>query len=186
MQTENKKNDIISITTFRQVTWEYDRPVCIFCDIDDTVISDKESMDRAFALSKEEPDDIKRLELYYRELHTPYATDLDGFQNMMERLSQSDPSSEFSFLTARGCETHSITLEHLQMAGIPNGHNHRVYYTNNWCTKGVYMRDSIFCLSSSASLPTSVQYIFIDDNELHLKSVHELFPQIQCYRWRTK
>ncbi len=173
-------SSIPTISSFHQITWDPQQPVTIFCDIDDTVLSDRHSLENAFLTAQNEPDEIKRLEIYFRLMGKHEATDLEGFLALRERLKAGAPTNELCFLTARGMESHPETKEHLRSVGIPDVESYRIFYTNNWCEKGVYLRDTIF---GSTALPSSIQYIFVDDNELHLQSVHTIFPQIQCYRF---
>lgn len=182
-----------TISSFREIKWDANVPVIILCDIDDTVLTFRDSVKHAFAFVnsflKENPDsdEILRFQAhskYTRLLDTPTPTDMEGYVDMLNRVNESrfrhGPFlSDFCFLTARSQDGHEFTLQNLADIGMTNAREYRIYYTGNIMLKGEfiqqYMRDYVLDMDNT-------QVIFIDDNRAQLESVSSLFPKITCYQ----
>lgn len=185
-----------TISSFREIKWDANVPVIILCDIDDTVLTFRDSVKHAFAyvnsFLKENPesDELARAQAhakYTRLLDTPTPTDLEGYADMLNRVNESRMRhgpflSEFCFLTARSQDGHEFTLQNLADVGMIDPRKYRIYYTANIMLKGEfiqkYMPDCVLDMDDT-------QVIFIDDNLAQLESVSTLFPKITCYHMKA-
>jgi hypothetical protein len=137
-----------------------DKKTLIICDIDDTLIK------------------FKNIEQYriFGSLVKPLPTDIYGFISMLKKVKINN--GKIIFLTARISAAEKITRQQFSDIGL-NYNDFNIYYTNGNMEKGYYIMDNI-------ELSNYDEIIFIDDNDVCLISVINLFPDIKCYKFDWK
>lgn len=108
----------------------------------------------------------------YCENTPPRPTDLHGFRDLVKRVEES--GGELLFLTARGEESHSYTINQFKMIGVEN--KHRIHYTNGSHDKGAY-------ISNRIDISRFNHVVFIDDTQHVLDTVMAKHPAIRCYKF---
>ncbi len=170
------------INSFHDVTFDESLKPLVICDIDFTFIRPLENIDyyenKSQQLKKEGFHDVtaEKLMMYsYTSLGMVKQTDPVGFMQMIETIKKYD--GKFIFLTARGIESHSKTMNDLIFAGLNHPDQFEIHYTNNEISKGEYIKKT--------NLIDGYQHIsFIDDYIAFISSVHNYFPDINCYLFR--
>lgn len=200
-------NPVIPISTFNDVVLSAKKPL-ILCDIDDTIIGYKKNytffytqvkemveiqksahsgpqtsfrsiMTSNKAINMTEPE-IRNAaaNLYenYRQTSRPKHCDFNGFNDLVKRAS--NLGGELQFLTARGRQATFFTKMQFAEIGITYS-SYPVHYTGGIISKGEYITKYI-------DLNQYGEVIFIDDLDNYIKTVVELCPYIQCYKFEYK
>lgn len=196
-------NPVITIDTFRNVSITK-RKTLVLCDIDDTIIGYDKNFDYFYmiAISNIEkyknaharPENIfnnilnnqgetitkndinimaNRLYDEYRERNRPKHCDYDGFMRMCKKLQ--DMGGELQFVTARSKESEYFTRMQFNEIGLKYD-DYKVHYTGGTISKGNYIYQ-YFNMSKYGEV------IFIDDLDSFIKSVVDMCPVIQCYKF---
>jgi predicted secreted acid phosphatase len=180
------------ITTFDQVEIPQDKTTLVLCDIDDTVLRypmllqdfyKKEQAAAEFIFMSVTSKKEKQIyineyindEYYiYRTKTDPIHTDIDGFNNMIQKIYSN--GGELKFVTSRSIVFNEQTRKHLQTIGI-DPELYKIHYTfESGVKKSRYIQENI----------NKEQYqniIFIDDREDELKLVRNDHPDITTYRF---
>jgi len=169
-----------SISSFSQIHFINELQYLIICDIDETILHFpdcdrfcKEWIKSNKILYENYDTVLKELKLYYKRLKAPSPTDYDGFINMMRIINKTN--SKFLFLTARSYSSDALTKTHLKNIGLITDEM-EIHYTGEKISKGEYIKKNI-------DLSVWTYVIFIDNDEINIKTVTSLCPQIDCYQF---
>lgn len=173
---------ILQISSFREINIDQTKPTLILCDIDETLLTWKKN--EAYFLREQikKTPNLSLPELYflarnefaiYRSSLPPTPTDIEGFREMIQKLSI-HPNSKCMFLTARSASYHT------QMDFEDIGIDYKafvVHYTANQITKGQYIKKYI-------DVSPYQDVIFIDDNTDYIQSVLIEELGIRCFQFQ--
>jgi hypothetical protein len=168
------------ISSFTQVELTNGLKYLIICDIDETILHFPncdllcENLVKDLRLKDEDyENELKLLKFYYKNIMAPKHTDYDGFVNMLKKINETN--GKLIFLTARNLESDNLTKKHLKQIGI-SPDEFEIHYTSNKITKGEYIRKHI-------DLCNWENVIFIDDYDIYIKTVTDIYPEIICYKF---
>ena len=102
----------------------------------------------------------------------PRPTDIHGFRDLVKRVEETN--GNLLFLTARGEESHSYTINQFKMIGVDN--KHHIHYTNGSHDKGAY-------ISNRIDISRFNHVVFIDDTQHVIDTVMSKHPAIRCYKF---
>lgn len=174
------------ISSFNEVELPINSKVLVLCDIDDTILHfpDCDNFCKKFIKEIYPKDSIKKdsivydkelekLKNTYRIIKLPNHTDYNGFVSMVKTINEMN--GKLMFLTARRSITNDWTKKQFKQIGI-NPEEFEIHYAGTLMTKGEYIKQYI-------NLDGWQNVIFIDDNDMYIKSVKDLHPQIICYKF---
>ena len=180
------------ITTFDQVDIPEDKTTLVLCDIDDTILRYplsfkdfyKNEITSAIFMfmwttSKAEKKIYMEEYIYdryisYKANTEPLHTDIDGFNNMIQKIYSR--GGELKFLTSRSIAYNNFTRKQLQKIGI-NPDLYAFHYTyESGVKKSRYIWENI-------DKEKYQNIIFIDDREDELELVRQDHPEISTYRF---
>ena len=177
---------IVKINTFDDVIL-FSENTLVICDIDDTILHYPDCMEKCMQkLQKMYPNmtydfylrSLENLIYQYKYDETPVHTDPDGFNNLLNRIKKTN--GNLIFLTARTKSYEEKTVEHFDNIGLVYD-EYEVHYTDNIITKGQYIEKYLMDHIQKAN-----QVIFIDDYDIYIQSVLDVFPRIKCYHFKCK
>lgn len=158
----------------------------VICDIDDTLLYWSKKKDDYYNMIAQDfpklsSEEIEKEAIYflnvYKAIYQPKITDPNGFNNLSEKIN-SLPNSKIMFLTARTADLkndNKFTRKNFEANGLKYDH-YVIHYTNNMISKGDYIKKNI-------KLDGYNEIIFIDDCELYIKSVKDILPHVNCYKF---
>lgn len=170
-----------TISSFEEVVLPSSGKPLIICDIDYTLICPVYGAD--YFINKFKNKDTNEKVMY--QIANEYSnrsfrlghirqTDPKGFKKMVEQVEQME--GNLIFLTARHVHGHKKTLDDLIKVGL-GGLKFKIHYTNNQISKGEYIK--MYKLTEGYD-----SVCFIDDYTEFIQSVVDLFPEINCYRFK--
>jgi hypothetical protein len=170
----------------------------IICDIDETLLTwNKKSSDfnhlvkLDFNLKDKEYEEYEEYEEYkeiekeaqcflnmYRVIVKPEMTDVNGFNNLLDKIIQTD--SQIIFLTARPNNESSKKFTRKNFTDIGLDYDkYTIHWTNNnSISKGEYIFNNI-------DINKYNEIIFIDDYESYIKTVNDILHNIICYKFEA-
>ena len=170
-----------SINSFHEVELTKEKTLVI-CDIDETLLYYPGIESKCNVMIKDLKNilterefkrELNEIKIMYRTIVPPKHTDLDGFINMKNKLT--NLNGKLIFLTARCKEYDNFTKNQiLKVSGLKD--EFEIHYTNNQMSKGEYIKNNI-------PLELWEQVIFIDDMDSSIESVLQLDCNIQCYKF---
>lgn len=176
--TTNKS--FIEISSFEEIILPSSGKPLIICDIDYTIICPIYGSDYFINKFKNKDTNEKVLnqiaiDYSYRSFKLGHIrqTDPKGFKKMIEQVEKM--GGNLIFLTARHVNGHKKTLDDLIKVGL-GGHKYKIHYTNNQISKGEYIK--LYKLTEGYD-----HIYFIDDYMDFIKSVLDLVPEINCYKF---
>jgi hypothetical protein len=179
---------IKKVTSFSVISDMIKENTLVLCDIDETVLRYKKSLDDFYKESYEylikiddffDEEDTKNLalnEFYeYRESNIPFHTDKDGWDKMIDQIEKTN--SKLVFITARSNASKNTTLEQLKSVGIESN-KYEYHFTYDYkMSKGSYIENFI-------DINQFDNVFFIDDDENTTKIVKHKHNTIDCYLYK--
>jgi hypothetical protein len=176
------------IKTFKDIIFQDNLKPLVICDIDHTFMGCSFTIDECRKILKDEYNQTSLFDfiidknVYEKEVIDFFnfsynigqikQTDPDGFSLMLQKIEKLN--GKFIFLTARNIQYHCKTINELKKIGFLNTENYDIHYTNNEMSKGEYIK--------KINLIKGYDHIsFIDDQLGQIKSIHDNFPNINCY-----
>jgi hypothetical protein len=175
-----------TISSFNEIKLENPNTLVI-CDIDNTLIYWDKKKEDFYQIIQEDfsyftPEKIeKEATDYFDEyvtINPPKITDSEGFDNLIQKIKLLH-GSNLIFLTARYSNISNnniFTRMNFESIGL-NYDDFTVHYTNNKISKGKYIFRNI-------ELKKYNEIIFIDDYEPFIKSVKDILPFVNCYKFQ--
>jgi hypothetical protein len=157
----------------------------IICDIDDTLFRYERNLNYFYKNLKHSFPELIEDELTqhatliyatYVKNRKPMPTDYDGFIRLMKKTLETN--SKLIFLTSRNECSIDYTKQEFKQIGIAYTY-FNVYYTNNQCTKGEFIRNKI-------DMDGVEKLIMIDDQVSNLKSIKQFYPNCDTYHFIYK
>lgn len=175
---------VIIINSFKTVVFNETKRPLVICDIDDTFLRPSEDPSYYNDLCKtaiippwEMDYEVKCMMRTAMNMGFIKQTDFEGFNTMLENINRLN--GKLIFLTARGSLYHEKTVRDLSICGLKNPEKYEIYYTNNQITKGEFIK--------KYNLLNGYEHIsFIDDLSDAIKSVINIYPNINCYLFKYK
>jgi hypothetical protein len=186
VNNEKTKLSIKKINTFNSI--EIKEKSLILCDIDDTVLRYKLTLDDFVVKTKkylEDVNDFIDMEntlaiasdefADYREKNIPFHTDKEGFCNFEKKIIETN--SKIIFITSRSLKFKKVTESQLESIGI-DSNKYPIHFTfDHKMSKADYIEK--FIETSQFS-----QVYFIDDLPTIVKQVKFKFPHFECFIYK--